>query len=403
MPTDTRTLPELAGRVDHLRSRLFRALDQAGSDFDLTKVREFDGSSSAKLDAIRATDREIEDLTSLVEARIDLVGTALGPSAPSSSRPSRKSLGERFVKSQAFKRPGSGTAEIDVDLDELGLGVKSTLTTFSENYLPYRGSSLIEPAAEQPPNLAQSVVTIPWSEWNTRYLEETSATNAAAPVAEAATYPEAAIDLEAVLKRLRKIGVTLPLTDELAEDEQGAQDYVNSRLTSFVQEELDDQLLNGDGTGQNLLGFHSTTGINSTTYASGASVSAKIAAALAGAGEVASNGMAIADSIVIGASDWWAMLAATTSAGEFLFLPGQPPASLFGLKPIVTTRQTSGRMLVGALAQHARLFARPAVDIAMSREHSDFFATGKLLVRVKLPAWLAVLRPAAFASITQAS
>src|SRR5581483_1900785 len=130
----------------------------------------------------------------------------------------------------------------------------------------------------------------------------------------------------------------LPATEELLEDDATAAGYINQRLATFTQAELDNQLLNGDGTGQNLLGFHSA-GIGSSTYAPGATWQERIALILGAAGSVATDGRAVADSVVIGASDWWGLLSAQTSTGDFVFEPGSPPQSVFGLQPIVTINQ----------------------------------------------------------------
>ena len=405
--TDIRSLRDLAGRIDHLRRGLLRAFDEAGDGFDLRKVRSVPGDTpAAKLDGIKQIDQELNDLMALAEAKLDLVGTRLPPASEPPRRSARKSVGERFIESGAYKRRGQEVA-FDVDPDEIGIGTKAVLGS-DASFAGVDGEWPIEPervnrtarAAEQPPTLVQAVPTFPLGGWRARYQEETTATNGADPVEEGDLYPEPDFDLAQVVKRLRKIGVMVPVTEEILEDDEATRAYVNGRLGDFCRARVDEQLIDGDGTGQNLLGFHQVVGVNSQTYtAAGATPQDKIAAILAGAGDVASVGKAVADSITIEAAEWWGLLAATDSAGNFLFNPGTPPASLFGLRPIVTTNETAGRFLVGAMQSHSVLFTRAAIDIRTSSQHDDFFAREKTAIRAKLPAWLAVLRPAAFASV----
>jgi hypothetical protein len=402
--TDTRTLPEIKGRINHLRKSVFRALDQAGPQFDLDRVTAFSGSREAKMDALRGADRELEDLQSLFEARLDLVGTRV--SEPSTAAKRRApNVGRMFVGSEAYKRRGSGrvgpAAELNVDARDFGAGRKSVVPMASPDFLDYNPTVATALAGSQPPTLAEAVPTLPWPHWRVRYLMELEATNTAAPVAEGDLAPEAALDLIDIDRKLKKVRATLPVTTDLLDDEDTAADYVNQRLSMFVMEALDEELLNGSGTGQDLQGFHGLDGIGSETYtAAGATPQTQIAAILAGAGGVANDGEAIADSVVISATDWWTFLAAQDNQGQFLFAPGQPVRSFFGLAPIVTTRQTTGRFLVGALQQHSLLATRPGVELAVSRQHNDFFAREQAMIRATLPSWLMILRPAAFNEIT---
>jgi hypothetical protein len=402
--TDTRTLPELKGRINHLRKTVFRALDQAGPAFDLARVTVFDGSAEQKMALLRAADRELEDLQSLVEARLDLVGTRVTePASPAKRRP--PNVGRMFVGSEAYKRRGSGrtgpAVELDVDARDFGAGRKALVTMGSPDFTDYDPTVATAFVGSQPPTLAEAIPTLPWTHWRVRYLQEMTATNTAAPVAEGDLAPEAALDLIDIDRKLKKVRVTLPATVDLLDDVDVAADYVNQRLSMMVVEALDGELLNGSGTGEDLQGFHGLDGIGNKTYAAaGATPQVQIAAILAGAAEVANGGEAIADSVVISATDWWAFLAAQDSQGQFLFAPGQPVQSFFGLGPIVTTRQTTGRFLVGALQQHSLLATRPGVELAVSLQHNDFFAREQALIRATLPSWLMVLRPAAFAEIT---
>src|SRR5581483_3268700 len=90
------TLPELKGRINHLRGELLTAFDEAGAQCDLSRVKVFSGTTAQKLDRIREADRELNDLQQLVEARLDLVGTRIPAAGPKAQR---VDVGELCVKS----------------------------------------------------------------------------------------------------------------------------------------------------------------------------------------------------------------------------------------------------------------------------------------------------------------
>jgi hypothetical protein len=78
--------------------------------------------------------------------------------------------------------------------------------------------------------------------------------------------------------------------------------------------------------------------------------------------------------------------------------PGEP----FGLRPILSHAETVGQYLVGAFQEQSTLFVRGELETRVSSQHSDYFGRGILAIRTKLPATLAVARPAAFVEVSGA-
>ena len=68
-----------------------------------------------------------------------------------------------------------------------------------------------------------------------RYVQETTATNAAAAVAETAAKPESTLVFGEVSEPIRKIATLLPISDELLEDAPQISAYLNQRLSLFVR------------------------------------------------------------------------------------------------------------------------------------------------------------------------
>ena len=92
--------------------------------------------------------------------------------------------------------------------------------------------------------------TVRYRDWN-----ESTTVRAAAMVAEGAAFPESTAKFTWYNKDLRKVGDTLPVTAEFFEDEQQAAGELEMFLRVNVETKIDDQLINGDNTGQNLEGL----------------------------------------------------------------------------------------------------------------------------------------------------
>ncbi|OYW19922.1 MAG: hypothetical protein B7Z54_02580 [Sphingobacteriales bacterium 12-47-4] len=108
--------------------------------------------------------------------------------------------------------------------------------------------------------------TIAYVDW-----DESTTVNAAATVAEGNAFPESTAKFKGYTLSLRKIGDTLPVTEEFFEDEEMAAGELEMFVNSNVESKIDSQLANGDGTGENLTGLIASvpafTAVNSNIQA----------------------------------------------------------------------------------------------------------------------------------------
>jgi HK97 family phage major capsid protein len=88
-----------------------------------------------------------------------------------------------------------------------------------------------------------------------RDWDEATTIRAAAMVAEGAAFPESTAKFQWYTENLRKVGDTLPVTEEFFEDEAQAAAELEMFLNINVNLVIDSQIINGDGTGQNLKGL----------------------------------------------------------------------------------------------------------------------------------------------------
>lgn len=92
--------------------------------------------------------------------------------------------------------------------------------------------------------------TIRYYDW-----DEATIARAAAMVTEGAAFPESTAKFKMYTIDLKKIGDTLPVTEEFFEDEALFAAELGMFLETNVKLKIDDQLANGDGTGNNIKGL----------------------------------------------------------------------------------------------------------------------------------------------------
>lgn len=326
--------------------------------------------------------------------------------AAASNGGARQSLGGQFVASDVFKwitDTKAGRPQIwQSPAAELQLAA-----TLTED--PASGGALVEPQY-QPGVVALPTGPIVMSQLFApgqitsnalKYTREKVITNAAAPTAEGAVKPESAITFEQVTEPVHKIPTWLPVSEELLEDAPGVRSYIDSRLRQFVLLALDNQLLNGDGVGENFHGLLTRTDLTAPLPV-GAMTSVDAIGAQIGAVEVASE--LPVDGIVLNPTDWLKMSMVKTSTGEYIganpFDGAQRP-TLWGRAVAQTPKMPLGTALVGAFRTGGgQLFTRGGIRVDASNSHADFFIRNLVAIRAEIRALLALYRPQAFGKVT---
>lgn len=95
--------------------------------------------------------------------------------------------------------------------------------------------------------------------------DEDTVVKAAAMVAEGGTFPESTAAFKGYTLPLRKVGDTLPVTEEFFEDEALCASELEMFIENNVDSIIDDQIVNGDGTGQELTGLMASVSEHTAT------------------------------------------------------------------------------------------------------------------------------------------
>ncbi len=230
------------------------------------------------------------------------------------------------------------------------------------------------------------------------YVRITGKTNSAAPVAEATgagllatteaggltdaaggLKPESAMTFEVVSTTVKTIAHWIPITKRAASDAAQVRTLVDNFLEYGLLEELEDQELNGPGTGENFEGM--STAVTQTVGSAGTDIDAIVD----GIRTVRVTGRRQPTAVVLHPNDWYStgFLLAKDSAGNYII--GDPRASvdmlnqLWGLKVVVSEAQTENTALVGDFRWAVR-WAREGATISVSDSHADFFIRNLLAV-----------------------
>jgi HK97 family phage major capsid protein len=333
--------------------------------------------------------------------------------------------GDVFIKSAAYQRiadpAGRGqtwtTGPVEVSSIQL---VKGTML---ETGVGGPGGGLVAPQYEpgvvsrlfEPLGVRDVFGQSQTSASQVRYVNEGTATSAAAGVAEGGTKPESTIAMSEVVEPVKKIATVLPVSDELLEDAPSIQSYLNGRLTLFVSIEEERQLLRGNGTNE-LIGLFNRSGgqaINLYTKLAADDNATALARVLA---NTAGSSFLQPDTIILHPTNWLSTRLLRDGLGGTAgnFLGGGPftgaygtdgatgvfGASLWNTRVVLSTVVGSGTALVGNFGQGAHIWRRGGVSVEATNSHDTFFIKNLNMLRAEERLGLGVYRPAAFTAVS---
>lgn len=411
-------LKEAREKLETKRKELHTVFAEAGEELDFTKVKSVKGTSREIAAHVRSLNDELTDLGKEVE---DLEGvekavkTSYQPEskggresgddrrggATPQAGAERKSLGEHFVESKAYKgRQGvvGPLATIDVEL--------KTLMETSNGFEPEstRTGRVVD-FAVRPIQVTDLIPQTTTTQASVKYMEETTfgvapadGVGDAAETAEGIQYPETELDYTERVSIVRKIPVFLPVTDEQLEDEPQVRGLIDNRLMFMVRQRLDGQILVGDGVAPNLTGVLSTVGIQTQAKGTDPTPDAIYKAMT----KVRVTGQAMPNATVLHPFDWQDIRLLRTNDGIYIW--GNPsdagPERIWGLRVVQAQAITENTGVVGDFANFSELAVRRGVDVQVSNSHGTFFREGKIAVRADMRVAFIVYRPAAFCTIT---
>lgn len=226
------------------------------------------------------------------------------------------------------------------------------------------------------------------------YAKQTLRTNNAAVVAEGAQKAESAYEWAPADAPVRTIAHWVPIARQTLDDAPTLRTELDSELRYGLDLAEDEELLNGDGTGQHLSGLRA----NATAFAAPFSVdnetpidTLRLALLQLELADYAGDGF------VLNPIEWTRIELTKNEIGGYIFANVLQLAgpTLWGRQVVPTTAMDAGDFLAGEFGVAATIYDRMDAEVLLSSEDRDNFVKNMITARAEKRLALAVKRPAA--------
>lgn len=385
--------------------------------------------ASDKEDAAR---KSMTDLTAglglIDEKEEDVIAAASGMTRPS-ERKARMSVGKAFAESKEYKTLMDGVSN----------GAFSEKARVQSAPVPFGGMKdlfysgdreasagflvqddrrgLLDPFYERPLTIRNLVTSGGTTSDTIEYLRLISVDNNAAVVPEARSAdaidgvdvtdaigglkPQSGFEFERDSTTVKTIAHWIPITKRALSDAAQIRTMIDSFLRYGLEEALEDELVNGAGTGEHFLGLNSTPGIQTQVAPAGAQTNLdtlRIARR-----KVQIGGRAQPSAYVMNPIDWEKVDLMKDTTNRYI---GGGPFSLtgptlWGLPVVQSEAIAAGTAWCGAW-NWAVLYDREQASVQATDAHADYFVRNLVAILAEMRAAFAVLRPSAFVKLTLA-
>ena len=210
-----------------------------------------------------------------------------------------------------------------------------------------------------------------------------------------------------VTDALKKIAGFLKFTDEMVEDAAFWVSEINQRGLYLLALAEENQLLNGDGTGSNVLGLLNRDGIQTESAADNTDNAEALFRAMS---KVQTETGLTADGVIINPADYEALRLGKDGNGQYFgggyfqgqygngSLEWQPP--VWGLRTVVSAAVPANTAVVGAFGTAATVYRKGGVRVETTNSHASDFTSNLITTRIEERIALAVRYPKAVVDVT---
>ena len=330
-----------------------------------------------------------------------------------------KTLGELFTESDEFKALDQGRNGANMPSpwslkasDFTGYNVKDVYSALPTGTPGAFGSIQRDPIVVPPMRTRRVRDLFPTRTTTAaviEYFRMTGFTNAASTVAERSgsafgAKPQSSFTFVGEQAPVRTIAHWEAAHRNVLADEPQLRSIIDNELMYGLRLQEDEQILNGDGSGENLTGVLQTSGIQTYSWSSGATapVADTKADAIRRAATLSFLSYYEPTGVVMHPNDWEDIELTKDANGQYLVavsvaMGGEP--RIWRIPVVETPAIAEGTALVGAFGTGAQLYDREQASIRVSEQHSDFFVRNAIVVLAEQRLALAVKRPEAFVSV----
>lgn len=332
-----------------------------------------------------------------------------------------KSVGDQFIGADSFKAFADGAApKMHVEIAELkdtrestsgsgtSGGTSTTVTAADPITTPtgrivqgYRRPGIL-PGAFRPLTIESLFPKINISTNAFEYVQEdeTKNVNGAAFVAEGAQKPFGSTNFELKTGNVRTIAHLARISKQLLADGPALAAYINQRIVYGVDLVVEDQLVSGDGTGQNLSGILTTgnyTAHGATKAALGGGTNITLFDLILYAKSKVEQAFFRPNVILMNPADWTTLQMKKNTSGDYYL--GHPSSVaqkvMWGLPVWTTPAISQGQFLVGDFNQAATLWTRQGMTVEAFEQDQDNVQKNLVTIRAERRLGFGIERPSA--------
>jgi HK97 family phage major capsid protein len=334
------------------------------------------------------------------------------PGERKGGRPTLKTFGQQFVENeewQAFFKQIAPTGEVGQKTHVnspsllLPVSIKTLITGVSSTsggaFVIAEESGIFDALGRRPVTLRDIISVRTTMSDLVEFVRQTSRENLAAPVAEATATggssgvkPEGGFAFERVQAPVKTIAEWVAATKRSLSDAGQLRGIIDDELRADLEDELNDQILNGSGVGENFEGIDTVTGTQDQAWSTNILTTTRKARTL-----VRTVGRATPTAYVLNPTDWETIDLLQDNEARYYY--GGPSElgmpRLWGLPVVEEEAQPVGFGWVGDFKK-AVLWDREQATMSVTDSHSDFFVRNLVAILGELRAAFGVIRPAAF-------
>jgi len=339
-----------------------------------------------------------------------------------------RSIGEQFVESEQFKawlkqvapsghipEGAKGLISPPVEFRSF-FGRKDLLTGATDTsggaFVATDVTGIYEPLGRRPLVLRDIINVRQTTSDLVEFVRQTAKITQAAPVAEAnvTTYSgatgevsgekaEGAMAFEKVQTPVKTIAVWIPATKRALSDASQLRGLIDQELRDDLDEDLEDEIVGGDGTGEHFTGILHTSGVLSQAWDTDLLTTARKAITY-----LRVTGRARATAWLVHPNDAETIDLLKDLEGRYYY--GGPTTGgvqqLWRVPVVECEACTEGEGILGDYRK-AVLWDRERASIQVSDSHSDFFIRNMVAILAEMRAAFGLIRPSAFCKVALTS
>lgn len=390
---------DLATKIGELGTLLASTKEQVGN-----LATEF----TSKLSASGEVSAELTEKVDKALSELGTATTRLGDLEKRAAREKEavedgyKSLGDLVVESAAYKAgtlTGASRGAIKVTADRAAITSANTTVgagrSVGTSLIPGQRVAGIFGLPERQLTIRDLLIPGQTTSNSVEYVKETGYTNNAAPVAETTAKPYSDLTFDMATAPVRTLAHLFKASRQILDDAPALRSYIDGRARYGLKFVEENQLLNGSGSGQNILGIvpQATAFAPEFTPADETAIDRLRLAILQ---VILAEYPATA--FVLNPIDWAKVELTKDAGGNYII--GNPQGSLtptlWNLPVVSTQAMAEGEFLTGAFSYAAQIFDRMEIEVLLSSENVDDFEKNMFTIRAEERLGLAVYRPEAF-------